>query len=213
MVDESMNEGVNASQAKSNSKSALTRERIITAAAQVLAERGYAGTKLTDIAERAELKAGSLYYHFADRDDLVDSVLRRGVDESYRRVKEALKALDKDASHVERLETAVDGHLHSILQFGDVTSASLQLLRQLPPELQPRYRREQQRYGAVWHKLIVAAQRDGAIRDDLDPVRLRLFILGQLNWVADWPSAAVGDQDELRAEAIALVLHGVIPRS
>ncbi len=199
------------SSAQGPSKSAITRERIITAAAQVLAERGYAGTKLSDIAERAEMKAGSLYYHFEDREDLVDHVLKRGVDESFRRVKTALKALPKDAGHVRKLETAIDAHVHSILQFGDVTSASLQLLRQLPPELQPRYRREQQRYGAVWHKLIVAAQNDGAIRDDLDPVRLRLFILGQLNWVADWPRTAVGDRDELRKEAVALVLHGVVP--
>lgn len=213
MAPDDVGDKHNPAPSQATSKSALTRERIINAAAQVLAERGYAGTKLSDIAERAELKAGSLYYHFADRDDLVDSVLRRGVDESYRRVKEALKALDNDATHVQRLETAIDAHLHSILQFGDVTSASLQLLRQLPPELQPRYRREQQRYGAVWHKLIVSAQRDGEIRDDLDPVRLRMFILGQLNWVADWPSSAVGDQDELRKEAIALVLHGVVPRS
>ena len=117
------------------SKSAVTHERIIHAAAEVLAERGYAGTRLSDIAERAGIQSGSLYYHFEDRDDIVDQVLQRGVRETRRRVQEAIDALPADADHRRRLETAIVAHLGVILEFGEVSSASLQLVRQLPPEL------------------------------------------------------------------------------
>jgi AcrR family transcriptional regulator len=198
--------------AQQPSKSAVTHERIIHAAAEVLAERGYAGTRLSDIAERAGIRSGSLYYHFDDRDDIVDQVLQRGVRETRRRVQEAIDALPADADHRRRLETAIVAHLGVILEFGEVSSASLRLLRQLPPELQDRYQADQRRYGEVWGELIRAAQRAGTIRGDIDPVRLRLLIIGQLNWVAEWPRTAVGSHDDLIREAVGLIMDGVAGR-
>jgi len=124
-------------------------------------------------------------------------------------VNEALDTLPGEADHRSRLETAIAAHLGVILEFGDVSSASLQLLRQLPPELQRRYRADQRRYGNVWDELLTTAQRDGAIRDDVDPVRLRLFIIGQLNWVAEWPRTSVGPHADVIREAVALITEGV----
>lgn len=193
-------------------KSDLTRERIVAAAAYVLAHRGYAGTKLSDIAARAGLRAGSLYYHFADRDALVDHVVQQGVAETERRVVAALDALPAGSDPLVRLQTAVRAHLEAILDIGDVSSAGLQLLRQLPPELQRRYRAAQRSYGLVWDEVIRAGQAAGAIRSDMDPVRLRLFVIGQLNWVAEWPVSARGRRAELLDEAVELVTHGVAPR-
>lgn len=60
-------------------RSARTRERILSAAAEVLASRGYASTTLEAIAERADMKAGSLYCHFSSKDELVAEVLLEGV--------------------------------------------------------------------------------------------------------------------------------------
>lgn len=192
-------------------KSEATRERIINSAAAVLTERGYAGTKLSDIGKHAGIQAGSLYYHFADRDDIVDHVLRRGVREVFETVKQTVELLPDDATHLEILETAIRAHLSVILDATDVASASLRLLGQLPPETQRRYRQAQRSYGEYWHRLITAAQADRAIRPDLDPVRLRLFIIGQLNWVAEWPKAAKAARVELADEAVSLIIHGLRP--
>lgn len=190
-------------------KSDETRQRIIAAAAHVLAERGYAGTKLSDIAERAGMQAGSLYYHFEDRDDLVDHVLREGAPATHQRVREAVDSLPGDASHRQKLETAITTHLTVLLEIGDVGAASLRLLGQLPPETQRRYRRYQQTYGQYWHELIVAAQNDGAIRADLDPVSVRLFIIGALNWVVEWPASARRPVTELAETVVAMTLDGL----
>ena len=45
-------------------KGERTRTRILDAAADVLARRGYAAATLTEIASVAKMQAGSLYYHF-----------------------------------------------------------------------------------------------------------------------------------------------------
>ncbi len=53
-----------------------TRERIIRAAAELVAERGVAGTSLDDVRIRAHASKSQLYHYFADRDDLMRAVAR-----------------------------------------------------------------------------------------------------------------------------------------
>lgn len=190
-------------------KSEVTKQKIVEAAAAVLAERGYAGTKLSDIGARAGMQAGSLYYHFDDRDDIVDQVLQRSIRGVYERVKGAVDALPPNSSDLMRLQTAIGEHLTVILESSDVSSAGLRLLGQLPPETQRKYRSDQRTYGDYWHDIIVAGQASGSIRRDIDPVRLRLFIIGQLNWVSEWPKSAIDSRQNVHREAMALIMGGI----
>ncbi|MEZ5228784.1 MAG: hypothetical protein R2710_19605 [Acidimicrobiales bacterium] len=119
------------------------------------------------------------------------------------------KRCRNDADHQRILETAIRAHLSVILDPTDVASASLRLLGQLPPETQRRYRAAQRGYGDYWHSIITAAQDHGAIRADIDPIRLRLLIIGQLNWVAEWPRAATAARVDLEREAVALIMTGL----
>ena len=59
-----------------------TRERIIRAAAELVAERGVAGTSLDDVRARAHASKSQLYHYFADRDDLLRAVARAASDAS-----------------------------------------------------------------------------------------------------------------------------------
>jgi AcrR family transcriptional regulator len=58
-----------------------TRERVIRAAAELVAEHGVAGTSLDDVRARAEASKSQLYHYFADRDDLLRAVARAASDE------------------------------------------------------------------------------------------------------------------------------------
>src|SRR4051794_35543136 len=51
-------------------KSRRTRERILDAAAHVLSRKGYAGTRLGNIAEQAQLQAPAIYYYWPSREEL-----------------------------------------------------------------------------------------------------------------------------------------------
>jgi AcrR family transcriptional regulator len=55
---------------------AETRERLLRAAADVFAERGYDGTRVADIAAAAGVSNGALYAHFASKADLLEGALR-----------------------------------------------------------------------------------------------------------------------------------------
>jgi AcrR family transcriptional regulator len=53
-----------------------TRSRLLQAAADVFAERGYEGTRVADIAAAAGVSNGALYAHFASKAELLVAALR-----------------------------------------------------------------------------------------------------------------------------------------
>jgi AcrR family transcriptional regulator len=54
---------------------AETRERLLSAAADIFAERGYDGTRVADIAAAAGVSNGALYAHFASKAELLIQAL------------------------------------------------------------------------------------------------------------------------------------------
>jgi AcrR family transcriptional regulator len=78
---------------------AETRERLLRAAADVFAERGYDGTRVADIAAAAGVSNGALYAHFGSKADLLVAALRT----HGRRLLAELFAADPDRSIAELL--------------------------------------------------------------------------------------------------------------
>lgn len=58
----------------------LTRQRILTAAAHVFAEHGYAAGTTNRIAERARISIGSLYQYYPNKDAILVDVVTRHLD-------------------------------------------------------------------------------------------------------------------------------------
>lgn len=55
----------------------LSRERILDAATEIAAERGYEGTSIGLVSKKCGLPASSIYWHFKDKDDLIAAVIER----------------------------------------------------------------------------------------------------------------------------------------
>ncbi|MDX3660121.1 TetR/AcrR family transcriptional regulator [Streptomyces sp. ID05-26A] len=58
----------------------LTRDRILTAAAHVFSEHGYAAGTTNRIAERARVSIGSLYQYFPNKDSILAELMVRHID-------------------------------------------------------------------------------------------------------------------------------------
>ena len=52
---------------------------LVSAALEIFTERGYAGTRLDDVAERAGVSKGTLYLYYANKEDLFKAVVREGL--------------------------------------------------------------------------------------------------------------------------------------
>jgi len=54
-----------------------SRNRILDAATEIAAERGYEGTSIGAVSAKCGLPASSIYWHFKDKDDLLAAVIER----------------------------------------------------------------------------------------------------------------------------------------
>lgn len=62
------------------SRSAVGRDGgVLDIAARLFREQGYGSVSLRKIAEAAGIKAGSIYYHFGSKDEIVAAVLDAGI--------------------------------------------------------------------------------------------------------------------------------------
>jgi TetR/AcrR family transcriptional repressor of nem operon len=63
------------SASKLTSKGALTRRRIVVAAAELIFDRGVAGTTMEDVRAAAGVSSSQIYHYFADKGELVRAVI------------------------------------------------------------------------------------------------------------------------------------------
>lgn len=124
--------------ATEQSKSDISRTRILDAAAKTFRQKGYAATTLNEIAKAADMQAGSLYYHFNSKDELLEEVLDIGINRVHEAVEESQENMPADAPPYERIRAAVDAHLTTLLKHGDYTSANISIFTQIPEEIRQR---------------------------------------------------------------------------
>lgn len=189
-------------------KSQRTRQRILDAAAQVLSRKGYAGTRLTDVADVAGVQAPAIYYYFGSRDDLVEEVMWAGAHRVRVHVEEVIAALPAAATPLDRILAAVDAHLRYELQISDYTTASVRNAGQVPEHLRVRPAAEEAAYSRIWRDLFHAAQDAGQLRADLDINIFRLLLLGSMNWAVEWWNPRTRSLDDLVRQTQDLVRHG-----
>ena len=193
-----------------DSKSALTRARILDAAAHVLSVKGYAGLRLTDVADEAEIQAPAIYYYYASKDELVEEVMWAGIADMREHVVAALSALPDGTSPLDRLLAAAEAHLRHALEISDYTTASIRNAGQVPLSIRKRQIVEEERYGEVWRKLINDLAREGRLRPELDLYIAQMLILGALNWAVEWWTPRRGPLEAVLANAQSLIRHGII---
>jgi AcrR family transcriptional regulator len=197
---------------ETGTKSGRTRERVLHAAAQAFRGTGYALTSLRQIAENAGMQAGSLYYHFANKDELVEAVLDEGVLGAQRAAMAAIEALGGDANPLRKIEAAFRGHLAYTLEEADFAVATLRMLHQVPDAVRIRHLRKQRAYGRFYANLFEEAKQQGFIRDEFNLSALRMLLLGALNWSPEWYDPSGLSPDQLVEQLTSMMESGVVPR-
>lgn len=81
------------------------REQMLVAAAELIAERGFAQTRIADVAERIGASPGLVVYYFATKDRLLTEALRHSESAFYAAADELLHT---QTTLTERLETLVE---------------------------------------------------------------------------------------------------------
>lgn len=65
---------------------AKTRERVLEAAAELIARQGYAATSITQISERSGANPASIYWAFSSKEGLLAAVMERAAESFFRKI-------------------------------------------------------------------------------------------------------------------------------
>jgi AcrR family transcriptional regulator len=153
--------------------------QILDAAARLLRTQGFQGTSVRDIVRAVDMLPGSLYYHFATKEDLLAEVYAEGVRRISARVRSAIEPL---ADPWERLEAACVAHLEAILEDDDYAQVVIRVRPADAPAAQPRLTALRDEYEALLSALVASLK----LPRGTDRRTLRLMLLGSLNWSQTW---------------------------
>lgn len=157
--------------------------KVLDQAAKLFRTQGFEGTSVRDIARAVGMLPGSLYCHFATKEELLAAVYLKGVEQISAAVQTAVQ-LHTDPW--ERLQAACVAHLESILQDDDyaqvvirVRPANVALVNQQLIDLRNRY-----------EQLFIDLIKALPLRKGTDRRVFRLLLIGALNSSQTWYRAS-----------------------
>jgi len=157
-----------------------TRERILQAALEGFAERGFDGTKTRDIAQRAGVPLGLLQYHFGGKPKL----WRAAVDRAFAELSAGLESVLTDPAPTndrERMRLLIRAHV----RFAARNPEFIRLMHE-----EGKRRGERMRWMVDRHvkplyqmlaRLIERAQQGGLLPKDVAPVHLVYILIGAVD--------------------------------
>lgn len=189
-------------------KAERTRARLIEVAKRLYQEHGSEHVTVRRIAAAAKIEAGSIYYHFNSRDEIMRAVLESGVYGARDEVLQAIAGAGRDSSPLVRLRAALAAHLKYTLR--EHFSSRLKSIRRLPKRLRDRHMQQEREYASIFAKLLREADKQGLIKPGFDLSVVRMLVLGSLTWVAEWydpegPKSA----DDVADELMRIVTWGI----
>jgi AcrR family transcriptional regulator len=187
------------------------REQLVAAAVEILAEQGYGGATADAIARRAGVSKGLLWHYFADLDELFEVTARRTLEKLSAA---AGAAIDLTAPAPQVIRAAVHAAAGLRITHGPERIAMREIISNLRDgDGRPRLGHQDldDLYSAQ-EAIFRRGQRDGDLRDDLDPRLLAVTYQGAVDSMLGYLDAFPDTDPERHAETVAEVLLGGMVR-
>lgn len=181
---------------------ASRRSDLLRAAARLFVEKGFDATTTRDIAEAVGMRAGSPFYHFRSKQELLKAAMIGGLETGAERLRAACADIaDPEA----RLRAMVRAHLGNLLENECPAPMLLGETRALEAADRAEIAAAFDRYQHPWQTTLDALAASGKLASSAPPVRLLLF--GMLNWTPQWyRSDGPLTLDQLAAACVELLL-------
>lgn len=164
-------------------KQKLAREQRILKAATTLFNRdGYDKTRIEDIAEIAEISAGTAYNYYKSKADLLIAVVSMEVEESFEAGKKVVESPPSSAADALNTLTALY-YEHSLVYLSkDMWRMAMSFSLQRPQTpFGRRYSELDRQICLQFASLLLVLQQNGQIVSSIDPVAMAQIIFNNLN--------------------------------
>ena len=156
------------------------KERILEASAKLFGELGYEKTSIRRISKESGMKAGSIYYFFRSKEEILLEVYARGFELMSDIV---LNSLNKISDPWDRLYQACNAHLQGIFEhrtFIEVT------VRELPDRHSEPTKTEMKKLRQRYETIFIDVIEEIPLRPEVDRSYFRLMLLGSMAWTLVW---------------------------
>lgn len=143
------------------------KERILGAAATLIAKHGYLGVNLTDIGSAAGIVGSGVYRHFDNKVAILVALFDRVVDRLIVDAEASLRASDSAEA---TLAALVRGQVRFTISERALCQVYLQESRNLPEQDGRRLRWKQRHYVDLWQEALMS------VREDLTPAQVQVLV-------------------------------------
>ena len=187
------------------------RRRIIDAAVKVFAEKGFFGSKVSEIAETAGVADGTIYLYFKSKDDILISLFQEKMSEI---VKQLQAILSEESDPETKMRRYVIEHLKLVARQPELMQVLTVELRQSARFIKEYSPTAFARYLAVVGNIIDEGQKAGVFRKDVDAQILRRALFGlideiSLEWVLRSREGATSDPEPIGEQIAEFIIRGL----
>ncbi|GIN00090.1 TetR family transcriptional regulator [Planomonospora venezuelensis] len=167
---------------KASGRRAGTRLRLFAAAAELIAEQGYAATTVDAIAERAGVAKGTVFYNFGTKEALFTGLLDHGIGLLADALSGAAAGGTAGETALDALDSVVMAQLRFFEEYGAFARVLLaEMWRTAWQEAVARLRADAL---GVYADVLRRAVAEGAVREDLDVETAATAVFGMVLTVA-----------------------------
>ena len=149
----------------------------------MFADKSYHGASTLDIANRLNIKQGSLYYYFRSKEEALEAVCLQGIKHQVEHLESVIAQQDSIA---ETITTLLRYNLHSSMDRADYMIVFNDDRQSIPLERRGRIREQSVVYHKLLEEMFVAAHNSGELRSELDPHILVRAFTGLISSVFSW---------------------------
>jgi AcrR family transcriptional regulator len=160
-----------------------TQARIIGAAVELFAERGFDATSVQEVVERAAVTKGALYHYFKSKDDLLYEIY-------HALIARQLAELDRILAAGHPPAVAVRETIASLVETTTARLAEAAVfareMHRLEEGRMAALRSERRRYHETFRALVANGQRAGVFASAAHPETVTLIVFGLINQLPQW---------------------------
>lgn len=171
---------------------ARTRTEIIEAAARAIAERGYHGMSMRDLARATDRSLAGFYNYFASKDDVLFALQKEAFEALLATTQRALAVADDAPA---RLYVFIHHHVRYFAEHPEVMRVLVHEASALPPQRRRVVRALKEQYYEIGREIVRDIVNEGcgtpgavprSSVDDAELARATYALFGMMNWVYAW---------------------------
>jgi AcrR family transcriptional regulator len=180
---------------------------VYRAAAELMVEKGFAGTSIADIAKATGMTKAGLYHHISSKQDMLYQMLKHAMDELERVVSSPVRLIEDPE---ERLRQLMRLQIQGLVRHGLVFVVLFSEINHLAPAQQKEIRGRIKEHHALIRETLRELAENGRLRN-LDVNIATMHIMNAITGVARWKyQDFASDEEHLIHETVAYTMAALL---